>query len=160
MRAPSLARSKPVKRLSMLPVRSRNSTSSRTERRMVGMGFTSFLLRFCASVRLYRAGPTRDPGSFDNLLQQHSPGQNPRRPGNKSPAHHAVLGLSHQATAWSMSSEAARSLKRRRARKPDRFSRSTKRVQRTACTPGSWMGCQRLSVKKASRRAGMKMWSI
>ena len=39
-------------------------------------------------------------------------------------------------------------MKRRRARKPDRFSRSTKRVQRTACTPGSWMGCQRLSVKK------------
>ena len=30
----------------------------------------------------------------------------------------------------------------------------------TACTPGSCTGCHRLSVRKASRRAGMKRWSI
>ena len=41
MRAPSLARSNPVKRLSMEPVLRKNSTSWRTASLISGMGFTS-----------------------------------------------------------------------------------------------------------------------
>ena len=118
MRAPSLARSKPAKRLSMSPVWSKNSTSWRTAKRICCMVSPSLLwLRF---------SPMRRAQSWVICSTA-----------SKSTAARVVafqlvvtgLGTGHQVHRLLDSSWAARALKRSRARKPDRLL-----LSRNGCT--------------------------